>query len=713
MTTALHHRSGIAPSGTQSVVIYTTGTVITALESTTYSVLAGHSFRVGDKVLRDPTSNLGFAGSLVVASVTAKTVTMSGDVTGDVGDYLLNLGPDQGNAAPLYNQSHATIYSDSLGTTPIQDATITTPDHYSYYHKGQGRLVELFLDADGHVLEVCTDHSWNAALGLADFGVVGDGVTDETALIGAACDAIAALSGILQAWPDDTYLITEDITISASNVTLDWRGSTLTGDHRFTFEGDSGVAGDRSNACHDVHFLNANLTDVSGVCPKGPRLNWCTDSSVEDVSKTGTTGTAFNFKACLRCSIKRCTNTIGRSSGGGVIAFLIHVSDYCTVEHCTLDGDGTPFIYGIQIKGGEHNHVHRCTAIDIVSSATIDAELILRDRGDAPWGSSSTGDATPTPTYPWSEPAGADPNPWYNSDTRRASRYTVFSDCRVIDCDGHNFHAQESQYTKFTSCISVNAGKSGFAVKKNNEGAEVGFVIDRCTAISPTFKGFSAVGEAADQLLSDVEIRNCRVELADTEGLSIQYTEDAYVANVLVLNSGQALANTYIGLEIKSENTAPTILRCESSDDQVSATQKTGIQVSLETTDAVIQECLMLDNITNQFVDNGTNTTATNNVASTDSFTSFTDGDTTPSVSAGSVTLAVTANTSATTITTFDDGAADQNLTVLLGDEFTTILPTPTIQLRGDVPVGPNMLGPLITFTYTAGVWIEQRRLTL
>lgn len=74
----------------------------------------------------------------------------------------------------------------------------------------------------------------------------------------------------------------------------------------------------------------------------------------------------------------------------------------------------------------------------------------------------------------------------------------------------------------------------------------------------------------------------------------------------------------------------------------------------------------------------GGKTAAFRNVVSTtihrgnilDSPTSFTSGDTTPSVAVGDTFL--TANGSATTITTFDDGVTGQSIEVLVGDDNTT-----------------------------------------
>ena len=60
----------------------------------------------------------------------------------------------------------------------------------------------------------------------------------------------------------------------------------------------------------------------------------------------------------------------------------------------------------------------------------------------------------------------------------------------------------------------------------------------------------------------------------------------------------------------------------------------------------------------------------------------FTDGDTTPSVEG--VRFWLTANTGATSVTTFDDGIPGQHITVLFNDADTTLVHGATLQLASD-----------------------------
>ena len=61
----------------------------------------------------------------------------------------------------------------------------------------------------------------------------------------------------------------------------------------------------------------------------------------------------------------------------------------------------------------------------------------------------------------------------------------------------------------------------------------------------------------------------------------------------------------------------------------------------------------------------------------------FTDADATPSVA--NIRLGITANTGATTITTFDDGIIGQVVTIRFGDGNTTLAHGATLQLIANV----------------------------
>jgi len=88
----------------------------------------------------------------------------------------------------------------------------------------------------------------------------------------------------------------------------------------------------------------------------------------------------------------------------------------------------------------------------------------------------------------------------------------------------------------------------------------------------------------------------------------------------------------------------------------------------------------------------------------------FTDGDTTPSVANSNIFKE--ANTSATSITTFDDGKEGQIITVIFtsddgtGKSYTTIVHGSGIYLRGGADVTPNT-NTTMSFVYDGTNWYE------
>ncbi len=83
----------------------------------------------------------------------------------------------------------------------------------------------------------------------------------------------------------------------------------------------------------------------------------------------------------------------------------------------------------------------------------------------------------------------------------------------------------------------------------------------------------------------------------------------------------------------------------------------------------------------------------------------FTDADTTPSVQ--NTKIAITANTGATTITTFDGGEIGQIVVIRFGDANTTLAHGSTLQLIGDTNF-TGAAGDMKTFSTDDGTnWRE------
>ena len=93
-------------------------------------------------------------------------------------------------------------------------------------------------------------------------------------------------------------------------------------------------------------------------------------------------------------------------------------------------------------------------------------------------------------------------------------------------------------------------------------------------------------------------------------------------------------------------------------------------------------------------------------------WSTFADGDATPSVSAGYGFK--TANTAPTTITDFDDpDPAGQSIVLILGDANTTIQDLSNgsnIRLQGGIDYGPSAAYSMHTFEYDGADWVERSR---
>ena len=95
-------------------------------------------------------------------------------------------------------------------------------------------------------------------------------------------------------------------------------------------------------------------------------------------------------------------------------------------------------------------------------------------------------------------------------------------------------------------------------------------------------------------------------------------------------------------------------------------------------------------------------------------YSTFTNGDTTPDISSGNDFK--TANTGATTITDFDNPSPDgQPITIIFGDANTTIQASASIVLQGgqtspDHDFGPSVALDTMSLLYDGTRWIEQSR---
>lgn len=348
-----------------------------------------------------------------------------------------------------------------------------------------------------------------------DFGAKGDGVSDDGLAFTKLVDQINSKGGnvVVVGNPSATYKVGRDLTISASNVTFDWKNARIVGNTRFEFEGKPG------SLLSNVWFSNVRLGDgTMNPCPRGPKFAFCQNSGAENIVKDGFTGTAFNGQFSKNLLFRNIQNKRSRSNGEA-IGFLLWFCDNSVIDNTTVE-EGQ-FLYGWQVKGGKDNVVKnshsrnvtpggrltlksasgdftvgdmvsgsssraqaRVVAIDkasneiqvdlqerefrsgesISSSRGGRAELTgepeyrrpraaFFDRGDAPYKSSNSKN-TGQP-YPFSEGAFDKPDP------RRVTTNSRYENCSTSSSDRWqvSFLSQESVGTQWVACKAGSRGK--------------------------------------------------------------------------------------------------------------------------------------------------------------------------------------------------------------------------------------------------------------
>ncbi|MFH1922683.1 MAG: right-handed parallel beta-helix repeat-containing protein [Planctomycetota bacterium] len=510
---------------------------------------------------------------------------------------------------------------------------------------------------------------------VVDYGAAGDGATNDAEPIKAAVLALEELTGTLVAWPTDTYYIAPgvtqpEITIKASNITMDWQGATLTGKHYFTFNGDSGIDGDRSSVRSNVHFRNATLGDGGSTdTPIGPGLFWCDDSSVENVLVDGPPFSSPVFRVYMskRCTLRDVAITSGYTANPPIGILLWHSED-TLVENCHIDGKGEALAYGLQVKGGYDNRIVNCSMRNVIK-ATTGSPSGFRDRGDSPWSASPS-----TGTYPYSGQG----NQWNADDERRASHRTTFMNCVVQGCGFIvDFASQENTDASFINCVSRDSGGQAFQILRTTGtlGQEANTRLLNCVAETPYQHGIYVRSASSDNLLPNVLLDRCRVENARYNGIQLENTDRCKIVRCTVRNCATAGHATYNdGIWVRDTNNRPEIIGCESFDDQATATQRYGIYIASGTTYPRVEGCRCTGNTGNienpgSQIQKDADGIYLNNSTDTDVIKTFDANDATPSVADGE--FFKTANTSLTTITDFLDGTTGQKILVLIGDDYT------------------------------------------
>lgn len=321
--------------------------------------------------------------------------------------------------------------------------------------KARTSPVSYVTAADGTIhrrsVQTKVSETWN----LTDFpGVDATGTTDSSAGFMLAIAAVAAAGGGTLVAPGSsaTFLLSSNVDITQSHITLDGRGATISGvsrgRFRFTGRPSSNIGGDRSEVVRDCHVRNWHFgtdpTDVTQIV-KGPQFSWCEDCTGENLVKKSRSGTGFNIDFSRRCMFRNCVcEGLMRS---GAFAFLMWHNDFCIFDNC--HALNSAYVYCYQVKGGYGNIICNCTCQNITQGDSSKPPVLgFRDRGDAPWKASAS--RYKDYTYPY------ETGSFETADIQRASRNTTFQNCHVMNSDIVAFSVQEAIGTRIIDCSAVN-----------------------------------------------------------------------------------------------------------------------------------------------------------------------------------------------------------------------------------------------------------------
>lgn len=170
------------------------------------------------------------AGSASTAT-TANYAATAGSATTATNANFATIATTAGDASTATTANYATT-AGSAATSTTANYAATAP------WAGLSGVPAGFADGTDNTGSGGGSSTWD--IYAYDYGVVGDGLTDDTAAMQSALDALAS-GYTLHLEPGKTYLITDTLTLNTSNVVIDGHGATMTGtdaigDHRGLLE---------------------------------------------------------------------------------------------------------------------------------------------------------------------------------------------------------------------------------------------------------------------------------------------------------------------------------------------------------------------------------------------------------------------------------------------------------------------------------------------
>ena len=243
-----------------------------------------------------------------------------------------------------------------------------------------------FLQAGTGAVDRTAEAKMRDAVSVKDFGAVGDGVTDDTAAIQAAIDALGAAGTVY--FPNGTYVISSTVTIAAGN-SISFLGENRQGTVLFSpLTGLSSTpmihwAGTSGTECQNVSV--SNLRVHARWFQYGLKFDYCFPKLVvRDVEVFKAANHGFYVNECWTASLYDCevdgdnaTDTYGIYVANANNVALYNPRVYNMKSSAQSTGIGATSAETFSIFGGDVENCPR--GIYVTTASTFGGPVVIRD----------------------------------------------------------------------------------------------------------------------------------------------------------------------------------------------------------------------------------------------------------------------------------------------------------------------------------------------